>query len=76
MSKTQPMGCPCCEAESKISSKLIDMTALKLKDAPKLFQILCKTCGVSTPLFSSKENAIKIWNTRPNHNKVFRTFAV
>lgn len=65
--KTQPMGCPCCEAPAEVKSKITNFTS---------YRVECKFCKISTSHFVLKETAIEIWNTRPNHNKVFRTFPV
>ncbi len=89
MAKTKPMKCPCCESKSEICFRidwqwiekehpewLSQMKTSLIFDAPKKFQVVCKSCGISTPYTEFEKTAIEVWNTRPNHNKIFRTFSV
>lgn len=72
MAKTQPMGCPCCEAKAKIVPYVFTLG----RKSEKLYKICCSKCSIQTANFSTEEEAIDIWNTRPNHNQIFRTFPV
>lgn len=69
--KTQPMDCPCCEAKSHVT-----FDASILRDSDKNYKICCSECSIQTESYKTEDEAIEVWNTRPNHNKVFRTFPV
>lgn len=68
--KTQPMGCPCCEAESKVV-----FNADILRTGDKFYKITCPKCNVQTASYKTEDEVVAVWNTRPEH-KIFRTFAV
>lgn len=69
--KTQPMGCPCCEAAVDV---IFNSDILRTGD--KFYKICCSECSIQTGNFKTEYEVIEVWNVRPNHNKMFRTFAV
>ena len=71
MAKTQPMGCPCCEAKAEVF-----FNSSFLRTADKFYKIRCSKCSIHTEFYTTEDEVIAIWNTRPNHNKIFRTFPV
>ncbi len=75
--KTQPMGCPCCEAKAEVlfnSSIYCDTGLLRASD--KFYKICCSECSIQTSSYKTEDEVISVWNTRPNRNQIFRTFPV
>ena len=61
MNELEP--CPLCEGEGKINEKIVDYNGRRIYE----YMCYCAECFCSTPPYPIKDDAIKVWNKRPNH---------
>lgn len=59
---TELKRCPFCEGKGKISEKIVDYNGRRIYE----YMCYCAECFCSTPPYPIKDDAIRVWNERPN----------